>query len=75
MITATSPEWPGEKRWLEQQIAAAHQTLEDPGLSETQTALIRGEIGAWRKRIAAAEGTARLGASAPQPGPTPLAYP
>ena len=55
MINSSSPEWVAEKAWLEQQIAAAHRTLENPDLSETQTALLRGEIGAWRTRIAAAE--------------------
>jgi hypothetical protein len=72
MITAASPEWPAEKAWLEQQIAAAQRNLESPDLSETQTALLRGEIGAWRRRIAAGEGSG--------PGPAqgvraPLAYP
>lgn len=71
MITATSPEWPAEKAWLEQQIAAAQRTLESPDLSETHTALLRGEIGAWRRRIAVAEGASATS----QPGKTPLAYP
>lgn len=71
MLTVTSPEWPAEKAWLEQQIAAAQRTLESPDLSETQTALLRGEIGAWRRRIALVEG----GTAASQPGKTPLTYP
>ena len=76
MISASSREWPAEKAWLEQQIAAAQRTLESPDLSETQTALLRGEIGAWRRRIALAEGSASA-AAAPggQPGKAPLAYP
>lgn len=77
MITASSPEWPAEKAWLEQQVAAAQRTLESPNLSETQTALLRGEIGAWRRRIAVAEGGApgAAAAAAGQPGKSPLAYP
>ena len=71
MITESSTEWPSEKAWLDQQVAAAQRTLETPDLSETQTALLRGEIAAWRRRIALAEG----GASAGQPGKASLAYP
>lgn len=74
MITAASQEWPAEKAWLEQQIDSARRTLESPDLSEIQTALLRGEIGAWRRRIALAEGTPP-GASAGQPGKAPPAYP
>jgi hypothetical protein len=75
MIGASSPEWLSEKTWLERQIAAAQRTLESPDLSETQTALLRGEIGAWRRRIALAEGGAPGAAAAGSPGKTRLAYP
>lgn len=60
MITASSSEWPAEKRWLLEQIDAAHAHLESPQLSEAQTNVLRGEIGAWRKRIAAAEPDMRI---------------
>lgn|GEM_PF-6193081 len=77
MINAASPDWPTEKAWFEQQIVAAQRTLESPDLSETQTALLRGEIGAWRRRIALAEGgasgTGRM--TGGPPGKAPLAYP
>ena len=75
MIIATSPDWPAEKAWLEQQIGVAQRTLESPDLSEIQSALLRGEIGAWRRRIALAEGAPGNAGATGQPGKASLAYP
>lgn len=71
MITAASPEWPAEKRWLEQQIAEAHKAMETPHLPEADTNMLRGEIAAYRKRIAAASAPAQAAESPTAPAPTP----
>lgn len=71
MITATSPEWPAEKRWLEEQIDAAHKAMETPHLPEADTNMLRGEIAAYRKRIEAASAPVQAAESAPAPASTP----
>lgn len=51
MIVKTSPEWPGIRAWLEEQIEAKQLALENPDCRIVQTDVLRGEIKAYRDQI------------------------
>lgn len=48
MIAKGSPEWPGVRRWLEEQITLKQVALESPDCRIVQTDVLRGEIAAFR---------------------------
>lgn len=48
MISKGSPEWPGIRTWLEEQIEARSLALQSPDCRIVQTDVLRGEIVAFR---------------------------
>lgn len=55
MIPKTSPEWPGAKAWLEQEIERAREAVSSPDCGIKESDLLRGEIRMLRKIIAHVE--------------------
>lgn len=55
MIAKGSPEWPGVRMWLEEQIETKRVELESPDCRIVQTDVLRGEIKAYRDFIEAVD--------------------
>lgn len=56
-LSETSREAMAIRRWLDQRIEESRQSIEQPGLSEADTNVLRGEIRAFREMRLHVSGT------------------